>query len=144
MNFFFSFFVHGAMGYSQESLMLAQRCHQLLSGFLAKGHLPRLSRQSRLSANDNCDNQMIPGDVHRSPGICLTAEENQVIMILLSMFCRHVNPHSFLLLLTEIALQTCNYSHPLCRRLIHSYYINCLKMSPTIMCFDPKMACNMS
>ena len=27
-------------------------------------------------ANDNGDNEMILGAVHRSPGICLTAEEN--------------------------------------------------------------------
>jgi hypothetical protein len=27
-------------------------------------------------ANDKCDNEMILGEVHRSPGICLTAEEN--------------------------------------------------------------------
>ena len=26
--------------------------------------------------NDKGDNEMIPGAVHRSPGICLTAEEN--------------------------------------------------------------------
>jgi hypothetical protein len=26
--------------------------------------------------NDKHDNEMIPGVVHRSPGICLTAEEN--------------------------------------------------------------------
>ena len=26
--------------------------------------------------NDKDDNEMIPGTVHRSPGICLTAEEN--------------------------------------------------------------------
>ena len=29
-------------------------------------------------ANDESDNEMIPGSVHRSPGICLTAEENPV------------------------------------------------------------------
>ena len=29
-----------------------------------------------LVANDKADNEMIPGAVHRSPGICLTAEEN--------------------------------------------------------------------
>jgi hypothetical protein len=34
-------------------------CHQLLSGFLLNGHLPRVSRQSRLSANDNGDNEMM-------------------------------------------------------------------------------------
>ena len=27
-------------------------------------------------ANDKGENEMIPGAVHRSPGICLTAEEN--------------------------------------------------------------------
>ena len=36
------------------------RCHQLLSGFLAKDHLPRVSRQSRLSTNGKGDNEMIP------------------------------------------------------------------------------------
>ena len=44
--------VHGAMGCGQKSFKLVWRCHQLLSGFLAKGYLPRLSRQSRLSTND--------------------------------------------------------------------------------------------
>ena len=52
-----------------------QRCHQLLSGFLAKVHLPRVSRQSRLSANDKRGNEMVPGALHRSLGICLIAEE---------------------------------------------------------------------
>ena len=41
--------VHGAMGCGQKSLKLVWWCHQLLSGFLAKGHLPRVSRQSRRS-----------------------------------------------------------------------------------------------
>ena len=36
------------------------RYYQFLSGFLAKGHLPRVLRQSHLSANDNSDNEMIP------------------------------------------------------------------------------------
>ena len=35
--------------------------------------LARLSRQSLLSVNE-----MIPGAVHRSPGICLVADENPV------------------------------------------------------------------
>ena len=39
--------VHGAMGCDQESFKLVWRCHQLLSGFLAKGQLPRVSLQSR-------------------------------------------------------------------------------------------------
>ena len=50
--------------------------HQLLSGFLANGHLPRVSRQSRLSANDKDNNEMIPEAVQISAGICVTAEEN--------------------------------------------------------------------
>ena len=62
--------------WSQKSFILMWRCHQLLSGFLAKVYLPPESRQSNLSANDKDDNVMILGAVHRSPDICLTAEEN--------------------------------------------------------------------
>jgi hypothetical protein len=35
--------------------------HQLLSAFLEKDHLPRVSRLARLSANDEGDNETIPG-----------------------------------------------------------------------------------
>ena len=45
---------------SQKSFTLVSRCHQLLSGILAEGHLPRVSRQS---ANDKDDNEMITGSV---------------------------------------------------------------------------------
>ena len=38
--------LHGAMG---KNFQLVWRCHQLLSGFLTKGQLPRVSRQSRRS-----------------------------------------------------------------------------------------------
>ena len=58
---------------TKKSLKLVCHCHQLLSEFLVKSHSPRVSGQSRLSTNDN---EMIPGDMHRSPGIYLTAEEN--------------------------------------------------------------------
>ena len=44
------------------------------SGFLAIDHLPRVSHQSRLAANDKGDNEMITRAVHRS-GIYLTVEE---------------------------------------------------------------------
>ena len=47
-------------GLRPKSFKLMRRCHQLLSGFLANDYLPRLS-----------DNEMIPGAVHRSPGIYL-------------------------------------------------------------------------
>ena len=60
---------------AKKSFKLVWRCHQLLSGFLAKVHLLRVSRQSHVSANDKGDNEMIPGAVHISPGIYLTVEE---------------------------------------------------------------------
>ena len=62
-------------GLRPERLKLVWRWQQLLSGFLAKGLLPRESPQSHLTANDMGDN-MIPGAVHRSPGICHTTVEN--------------------------------------------------------------------
>ena len=37
---------------------------------------PRVSLQSRLSGNDKGENEMIPGAVHRSPGIYFSSEEN--------------------------------------------------------------------
>ena len=68
--------VHGAMDCGQKSFKLVWRCHQLLPGFLTKGHLPRVLRQSRRSVMIKGDNEMILGAVYRSPGICLTADEN--------------------------------------------------------------------
>ena len=61
-----------------KNFQLVRRCHQLLSGFLAKGPLPRVPRQSSLSANDKADNGLISGIFHRSPGIYLTAKENLI------------------------------------------------------------------
>ena len=51
--------VHGAVACWQKK--------HYLSEFLAKGHLLRLSSQSRMSANDRDENEMTPGAVHRSP-----------------------------------------------------------------------------
>ena len=68
--------VHAAMGCRQKSFKLVWWCHQLLSWFLVNDHLPRVSLQSRLSANDKGDNEIIPRTVLRSPGIYLKAEEN--------------------------------------------------------------------
>ena len=59
----------------QKNFKLVWWCHKLLSWFLAKGHLPRLSRQSRLLANGEGDNEMIPGVLYRSSGIYSMAEE---------------------------------------------------------------------
>ena len=53
----------------KRSFKLAWQRHQLLPGFLANGHLPRVSRQSHLEANDKGGYEMKPGDVHRSPNI---------------------------------------------------------------------------
>ena len=97
------FVVHGAIGCGQKRFTLVWRCQPLLSGFLAnflfrswshrlrpkKLHssvaVPaapvRVPSQRPLApsvasvtsvANDKGD----PGAVHRSPGICFTAEEN--------------------------------------------------------------------
>ena len=46
---------------------------QHLSGLLANGHLPRVSRQSCLSDNDKGGNEVKSGAVHRSLDIHLTA-----------------------------------------------------------------------
>ena len=48
-KFLVRYVVHGAMSCSQKSFKLVWRCHQLLFGFLTKGHLHRVSRQSLLS-----------------------------------------------------------------------------------------------
>jgi hypothetical protein len=61
--------VHGAVRCSRNSFTLVW----LPSGFLANGHLPRMSRPS---ANYKGDNEVKPGAVHRSTGICFTAEDN--------------------------------------------------------------------
>jgi hypothetical protein len=47
-------------------------------GLLAIGHLSQVTRHSRLSANDKGDNEVLV-DVHRSPGIYLTAETHPAI-----------------------------------------------------------------
>ena len=62
-------------GCGQKSFKLVWWCHWLLSGFLAKGLTPSVTSLTSV-ANDKSDNEMIPGAVHRSPGICLQAEEN--------------------------------------------------------------------
>ena len=59
--------VYEALDCGQKSLTLVLRCRQLLFGLLAIGHLSRMSRQSRLSANDKGDNEVIPVAVPRSP-----------------------------------------------------------------------------
>ena len=46
----------------QKSFELIWRCHRLLSGFLVKVHLPRVSRQSGLSANDKRDYEGLSTD----------------------------------------------------------------------------------
>ena len=46
---------------AKKSFTLVWLCHQLLSGSIPNSHLPWESRQSRLSANDIGDNEMIPG-----------------------------------------------------------------------------------
>ena len=66
----------GAIGCSHKSVKLRWRCRQLLSAFLANGHLAGMSHQSRRLTNDKGDNDMRPGAMHSSPGIYLTSKEN--------------------------------------------------------------------
>ena len=66
---------HGAMGCGQKCFKVVWRCHQLLSGFLTNGTLPRVPRQSRLSVNDKGDNDVVPGATNGSPGIYLTSNK---------------------------------------------------------------------
>ena len=60
----------------KKSFKLVWGCYQLLSGLLSNGQLPRMSRQSLLSADVTRDNEMIPGAVYRFPGVYLISEEN--------------------------------------------------------------------
>ena len=64
------------MGCGQKSFKIVWRYHQSLSGFLVNGHLPLVSRHSRLSVDDKGDSGIISEAVHRSPGIYPNAEEN--------------------------------------------------------------------
>ena len=80
--------MHFTLGYLEKKQVLVQcRNHglhlkklyasvvvpQLLFGFLANCHLPRVLHQS---ANHKNNNENETGAVHRSPGIYLTAEAN--------------------------------------------------------------------
>ena len=60
---------------AKKIFKLVWRYHQLLSGFLVKDHLPQVSHQYCLSANDKGDNEMISEAVYRSLGIYLITEE---------------------------------------------------------------------
>ena len=60
--------VHAAMGCVQQSFKLVWWCFQVLSIFLVKYHLPRVSH---LSANDGDET----GAVLRSPGVNHIAEK---------------------------------------------------------------------
>ena len=59
------------MGCGQEKFIPMWWCHYLQSGFLANGHLLRVSRPSHLSANDKRDEDVKLRALHRSPGIYL-------------------------------------------------------------------------
>ena len=57
-----------------------------------KSNLSRVSRQSRLSAEDNADNKMVSGAVHRSLGIYFTSEENPWKLIYFYYLFHHRRP----------------------------------------------------
>ena len=72
----FFFGVHGAIGCGQKNFTLLWQCQQLLSRVPNQRPLASSVASVTLIANDKGDNEMILGAVHRSPGICLTVEEN--------------------------------------------------------------------
>jgi hypothetical protein len=51
---------------SKKRFRLVRLFHQLLHGFLTIGHLSRMSRQSRLWANNKGDNEVKPRAEHRT------------------------------------------------------------------------------
>ena len=57
---------------ASKSFKLVWRCTSFSPGSWPKATSPSVTSV----ANDKGDNEMIPGAVHRSPGICVTAEEN--------------------------------------------------------------------
>ena len=67
LNYYFLLFME--LWAAAKRLLAMWRCHQHLSGFLAKGDLPRVSRQS---ANDVVGNAMIPESGRRSPYLFLS------------------------------------------------------------------------
>ena len=73
--FFTVTIIHGVMSCGEKPLKIMWRCHQLLTGVLAKGRLSRVSRQSCFSANTKGDNKMVPEAVYRSNDIYFTVEE---------------------------------------------------------------------
>ena len=74
-NIFTRPFIHEAMSYGQKRFKLVWRCYQLLSGFLAKGHLPRVSRQARRSLMIRLIMKW-PRGLCTDLSICFRAEEN--------------------------------------------------------------------
>ena len=82
------------MGCGQKDFQLVWRCHQLLSGF-QRPLSPSVASVTSV-ANDKGDNEIILGAVHRSPGICLTAEENprkpQLVYCLMKGLCDQLSP----------------------------------------------------
>ena len=68
--------VHGAMGCGQKKLSFSVAVPPAPVRVPSQRPLAPSVSSVKSVANDKGDNEMILGAVHRSPGICLTAEEN--------------------------------------------------------------------
>ena len=68
--------VHGAMGCGQKRLSVSVAMSPAPVRVPSQRPLPPSVASSTSVVNDKGDNEMILRAVHRSPGICLTAEEN--------------------------------------------------------------------
>ena len=72
----FTFYgVHGAICCGQKSLMLVAVPAAPVRVPSQRQFVPSDASVTSV-ANDKGDDEMIPGAVHRSPGLCLTTEEN--------------------------------------------------------------------
>ena len=67
--------VHGAMGYGQKKLPVSVAVPPAPARVPSQRPLAPSVASVTSVANDKSDNEMILGAVHRSPDICLTAEE---------------------------------------------------------------------
>ena len=68
--------VHGAMGCGQKKLSVSVAVPPAPVRVPSQRPLAPSFSSVTSVANDKDDNEMILGTVHKSPGICLTAEEN--------------------------------------------------------------------
>ena len=88
--------VHGAMGCGQKNLSVSVAMPAASVRVPSQRPIAPSVASVTSVVNDKGDNEMILGAVHRTPGICLTAEENpskhQLGDRLMKGLCDHSSP----------------------------------------------------